>query len=42
MVKKKHASVLQGTFGPEQRENMIREAAYFRYVQHGSVPRTRS
>jgi hypothetical protein len=28
----------QGDISPEQRENMIREAAYFRYVQRGPVP----
>jgi hypothetical protein len=39
MAKKIRASVvLQGAISPGQRENMIREAAYFRYVQHGSVP----
>ena len=28
---------LAGEFSPEQRERMIRDAAYFRYVQRGSV-----
>src|SRR5574340_343660 len=38
MAKKTRAPViLEGTISPSQRENMIREAAYFRYVQHGSV-----
>lgn len=27
-----------GKISSEQRERMIREAAYFRYLQHGSVP----
>lgn len=27
-----------GNISPEQRENMIREAAYFRFVQHDYVP----
>lgn len=39
MARKIRASdVMQGAISPEQRENMIREAAYFRYVEHGSVP----
>lgn len=46
MANKKRASVTpqgranlisEGEFGPERRERMIREAAYFRYVQRGSV-----
>ena len=28
----------QGDISPAQREHMIREAAYFQYVQRGSVP----
>lgn len=28
----------EGNISPEQRENMIREAAYFRYVQRDPVP----
>lgn len=28
----------EGEISPEQRENMIREAAYFRYVQRDPVP----
>lgn len=27
-----------GEISPEQRERVIREAAYFRYLQHGAVP----
>lgn len=27
-----------GILSPEQRDNMIREAAYFKYVQHDYVP----
>lgn len=39
MAKKTNASViLKGEISPEQHENMIREAAYFRYVEHGSFP----
>lgn len=39
MAKKTSASViLKGEISPEQHENMIREAAYFRYVEHGSFP----
>lgn len=47
MAKKTSVSVLpegnpnlssEGDIGPAQRERIIREAAYFRYIQRGSAP----